>query len=56
MDKNVREIVIQDVTMAMVPADGVAADLSHLDFKPKVSAFSMDPKVPAVQQLRECLT
>merc|ERR1719238_37502 len=42
--------------MAMVPAAGVAADLSHIEKKAKVKAYAIDPKVPAVDQLQNCLT
>jgi len=54
MDDNVAELCVQDVTMAMVPAAGVAADLSHIEKKCKVSAYAIDPKLPAVDQLAEC--
>jgi malate dehydrogenase len=42
--------------MALVPAAGVAADLSHLEKKCKVKSFAIDPKIPAVDQLKDCLT
>jgi malate dehydrogenase len=56
MDENVSELCVQDVTMALVPAAGVAADLSHLEKKCKVKSFAIDPKIPAVDQLKDCLT
>jgi len=56
MDENVSELCVQDVTMALVPAAGVAADLSHLEKKCKVRSFAIDPKIPAVDQLKDCLT
>jgi malate dehydrogenase len=56
MDENVGELCVQDVTMALVPAAGVAADLSHLEKKCKVKSFAIDPKIPAVDQLKDCLT
>jgi malate dehydrogenase len=40
----------------LVPAAGVAADLSHLEKKCKVRSFAIDPKIPAVDQLKDCLT
>ena len=40
MDENVGELCVQDVTMALVPAAGVAADLSHLEKKCKVRVDS----------------
>jgi len=33
-----------------------AADLSHIEKKCKVSAYAIDPKIPAVDQLQECFT
>jgi malate dehydrogenase len=56
MDDNVAELSVQDVTMAMVPAAGVAADLSHLEKKTKVVPYSIDPSKPGVDQLQACLT
>jgi malate dehydrogenase len=56
MDENVSQLCVQDVTMALVPAAGVAADLSHLEKKATVSAYSIDPKVPCVDQLKDCMT
>merc|ERR1719269_309945 len=56
MNENVKELSVQDVTMALVPAAGVAADLSHLETKCKVVPYSIDPKLPAVDQLEDCLT
>jgi malate dehydrogenase len=56
MDENVSELCVQDVTMALVPAAGVAADLGHLEKKSKIRAFAIDPKLPAVDQLKDCLT
>jgi len=56
MDDNVAELSVQDVTMAMVPAAGVAADLGHLEKKTKVVPYSIDPSKPGVDQLKDCLT
>eukprot|EP00928_Gymnodinium_smaydae_P096456 TRINITY_DN852_c0_g2_i2.p1 TRINITY_DN852_c0_g2~~TRINITY_DN852_c0_g2_i2.p1 ORF type:complete len:358 (+),score=111.87 TRINITY_DN852_c0_g2_i2:51-1124(+) len=56
MNPSVKEVSIQDVTMSMVPAAGVAADLGHLEFPSKVVGYSTDPSKPAVDQLEECLT
>jgi len=56
MDDNVSELCVQDVTMALVPAAGVAADLGHLEKKSKIKSFAIDPKLPAVDQLKDCLT
>merc|ERR1719484_294947 len=56
LDDNVAELSVQDVTMAMVPAAGVAADLGHLEKKTKVVPYSIDPSRPGVDQLKDCLT
>jgi malate dehydrogenase len=56
MDENVAELSVQDVTMALVPAAGVAADLGHLEKNCTVTPYAIDPKVPAVEQLEACLT
>merc|ERR1719321_1839992 len=42
--------------MAMVPAAGVAADLSHIEKPCDVKAYAIDPAQPAIDQLEECLT
>merc|ERR1719420_2339753 len=52
----VTDLWVQDVTMAMVPPAGVAADLSHIEKKCKVSGIAIDPGQPAVDQMEECLT
>jgi len=56
MNPTVKEVSVQDVTMSMVPAAGVAADLGHLEFPSKVVGYSTDPSKPAVDQLEACLT
>merc|ERR1719321_1907662 len=40
----------------MVPAAGVAADLSHIEKKCKVGSFGLDPSKPAIDQLGDILT
>merc|ERR1719421_221797 len=40
-EKNVKEVVIIDLNVAMVPAEGVAADLSHLEGKAKVTSRAL---------------
>merc|ERR1712070_217653 len=52
----VKELCVQDVTMAMVPPAGVAADLDHLEKPCRVNGFAIDPSQPAIDQLGECLT
>jgi len=56
MNDSVSELSVQDVTMAMVPPGGVAADLGHLEFPSKVRGYAIDPSKPAVDQLEACLT
>jgi len=41
MDSRVKELAIIDLNVSMVPAEGVAADLSHLEGKCKVSSVSL---------------
>jgi malate dehydrogenase len=56
MHPAVSELAIQDVTMAMVPPAGVAADLGHLEKPSNVKGFAIDPSQPAIDQLEECFT
>jgi len=56
MNPLVKELCVQDVTMAMVPPAGVAADLGHLEKPSRVKGFAIDPSQPAVDQLEECFT
>jgi malate dehydrogenase len=56
MNPNVSELCVYDLTLAMVPAAGVAADLSHLNKKVKVSAYAFDKDDKAIDKAGECLT
>lgn len=56
LDRNVSELSIQDITFAMVPASGVAADLGHIEYPCAVKGYAIDPSKPAVDQLEECMT
>jgi len=56
MDPNVAELCVYDLTLAMVPAGGVAADLSHLNKKVKVKSYAFDKDDKAVEKARDCLT
>jgi len=56
MNDLVSELSVQDVTMAMVPPSGVAADLGHIEYPAKVKGYAIDPSKPAVDQLEECLS
>lgn len=56
MNPSVAEVSVVDLTMAMVPPAGVAADLGHLEFPAKVVGYAADPQQPAVDQLEAALT
>lgn len=53
---NVSELCIFDLSIAMVPAAGVAADLGHIEKKCKVSPYVMELGQRPVDHLEECLT
>jgi len=56
MDPNVKELSIFDLSVAMVPPEGVAADLSHLERKCKVTGYVMEVGKNPIDFLEECLT
>jgi malate dehydrogenase len=56
MNENVKELCVYDLDIAMVPAEGVATDLSHLEKRVKVSAFTLSKDDKPVDKLGECLT
>mmetsp|Transcript_46391 Transcript_46391/g.93627 ORF Transcript_46391/g.93627 Transcript_46391/m.93627 type:complete len:331 (-) Transcript_46391:177-1169(-) len=57
MDDNVAELAIYDLTLAPVPPEGVAADLSHIERKCKVKAYVLDPNTQKpVDHLGECFS
>merc|ERR1719329_1383503 len=57
LDPNVKELSVFDLNIAMVPPQGVAADLGHLDKKSEVKGYVADVGKPAVTALdAECLT
>eukprot|EP00931_Biecheleriopsis_adriatica_P054629 TRINITY_DN3215_c0_g1_i1.p1 TRINITY_DN3215_c0_g1~~TRINITY_DN3215_c0_g1_i1.p1 ORF type:complete len:356 (-),score=94.67 TRINITY_DN3215_c0_g1_i1:100-1014(-) len=56
MDPNVAELCVYDLTLAMVPAEGVAADISHLNKKCKVKGYAFDKDDKAIDKAEECLT
>merc|ERR1712241_597385 len=55
-DPNVKELSIFDLSVAMVPPDGVATDLSHLERKCKVTGYVMEVGKNPIDFLEECLT
>jgi len=56
MDPNVAELCVYDLTLAMVPAEGVAADISHLNKKVKVKGYAFDKDDKAIDKAGECLS
>jgi malate dehydrogenase len=56
MNPHVAEVVVYDLTIAMVPAAGVAADLSHLNKKCKVQGYSFDKDDKAIEKAGEALS
>jgi len=55
-NKHVSELCVFDLTIAMVPAEGVAADLSHIERKSKVTGYALDKDDKPIEKLQECLT
>lgn len=55
-DPNVAELCVYDLTLAMVPSKGVAADLSHINSKCKVKSYAFSPEDKAIEKASECLT
>eukprot|EP00747_Dinoflagellata_sp_TGD_P143677 gnl/TRDRNA2_/TRDRNA2_176421_c0_seq2.p1 gnl/TRDRNA2_/TRDRNA2_176421_c0~~gnl/TRDRNA2_/TRDRNA2_176421_c0_seq2.p1 ORF type:complete len:445 (-),score=93.94 gnl/TRDRNA2_/TRDRNA2_176421_c0_seq2:166-1500(-) len=56
MDPNVGELCIFDLSIAMVPPAGVAADLSHLETDVNVKGHVMELGAKPKDNLQECLT
>lgn len=55
LDPNVAELSVYDLTIAMVPPAGVAADLGHLEKKVKVKGYAKSLDQKASDVLGECL-
>jgi len=55
MDERVGELAIYDLNVSAVPAAGVAADLSHIERKCKVKAYSLEVGMKPIDHLGECL-
>jgi len=55
LDPNVAELCVYDLTLAIVPAAGVAADLSHINTAAKVRAYALDKDDRAIDKAEECL-
>lgn len=56
MDTNVSELSIFDLTVAMVPPEGVAADLGHIEKKAEVTWYMSTPDEKPIDKLEKCLT
>jgi len=56
LDERVGELSVFDLNISMVPAAGVAADLSHLEYPSKVKAYSLDKDDKPIEKLEECLS
>jgi len=56
MQDSVSELCVFDLDIAGVPADGVAADLSHLEKRAKVKAYTLSKDDKPVDKLGECLS
>merc|ERR1712048_1306036 len=56
MNPAVKELCVFDLSVAMVPPAGVAADLSHLEKKAAVKGYVMEVGSKPVDNLEECLT
>jgi len=56
LDPRVWELSVYDLTIAMTPAQGIGADLGHIERKCKVTAHCLDTTQKPVDHLRDCLT
>jgi malate dehydrogenase len=56
LDPNVAELSVFDLTVAMVPPEGVAADLNHIEKNCQVKGYKMAPGDKPVDHLKDCLT
>jgi malate dehydrogenase len=56
LDKNVREVSVYDLNIAMVPPAGVAADLGHIENKVAVNGYVGELNQPPVKYTKDCLT
>jgi len=53
---HVSELCVFDLTLAMVPAQGIAADLSHIESKSKLKGYALDKDDKPIEKLGECLS
>jgi malate dehydrogenase len=55
MDKNVKEVSVYDLSIAMVPPGGVAADLSHLEGSAVVKGYAGELNKPPADFMKDAL-
>jgi len=56
LDKNVREVSVYDLKIAMVPPEGVAADLGHLENKVAVKGYVGELNEPPMNYTKDALS
>jgi len=56
MDPQVTELCVYDLTISAVPAEGVAADISHINSKCRVTSCAVDKDAKAVDVAEAALT
>mmetsp|Transcript_59281 Transcript_59281/g.158494 ORF Transcript_59281/g.158494 Transcript_59281/m.158494 type:complete len:352 (+) Transcript_59281:93-1148(+) len=52
---HVSELCVYDLTIAAVPAEGVAADLAHVEKRCRVRGFALEKDDKPIEKLEECL-
>lgn len=55
LDPRVWELSVYDLTIAMVPAEGIGVDLSHIERTCRVKAYSLETTQKPVDHLHDCL-
>merc|ERR1719163_22181 len=53
LDERVSELSVFDLDISMVPAAGVAADLSHLEYESDVKSYSIGKDDKPIEKLEE---
>merc|ERR1719428_1942329 len=56
MDPNVKELCVFDLSVAMVPPAGVAADLGHIENQCAVQGYVGELNKNPIDHMEECLT
>mmetsp|Transcript_38966 Transcript_38966/g.121362 ORF Transcript_38966/g.121362 Transcript_38966/m.121362 type:complete len:360 (+) Transcript_38966:1-1080(+) len=55
LDPRVWELAVYDLTITMVPAEGIGADLGHIERRCRVQAYCLETTQKPVDHLQECL-